>query len=166
MHYSPSDEIYMQRCLDLAVRAGGRTAPNPMVGCVIVRQGQIIGEGYHHMYGDPHAEVCAVAAVTDRAALSGATVYVSLEPCAHYGKTPPCADMLASLPIRRVVVGSFDPNPKVSGRGIAKLRAAGLGQQPRGQLAVERALLAQLGLQLGVFGTQFPVFGLGVHRRP
>ena len=121
-----TDEKYMQRCLQLAAAGAGNVAPNPMVGCVIVRDSKIIGEGFHQQFGGPHAEVMAVRSVEERALISGATVYVSLEPCSHYGKTPPCADLLVSLNLARVVVATTDPNPAVAGRGIARLREAGI----------------------------------------
>lgn len=123
-----TDEMYMRRCLQLA-RCGMRgAAPNPMVGAVIVCGGRIIGEGYHIRCGGPHAEVNAVRSVAprDEHLLRESTVYVSLEPCAHYGRTPPCADMLVEKGVKRVVVGCTDPFARVSGRGIAKLRAAGI----------------------------------------
>lgn len=122
------DEMYMRRALQLARNGEGRVSPNPMVGCVIVASnGKIIGEGWHRKYGNAHAEVNAMASVktSDRPLIEGATLYVSLEPCSHYGKTPPCADMVAASPVDRVVVAMTDPNPKVSGRGIAKLIVAG-----------------------------------------
>lgn len=116
----------MRRALSLAVKGAGHVSPNPMVGCVITDSaGHIIGEGWHRCYGEGHAEVNAVASVADRDKLRGATVYVTLEPCSHRGKTPPCAELLASLPIARVVAGMQDPNPKVSGRGLERLRQAG-----------------------------------------
>ena len=117
----------MQRALNLALRGLGYVSPNPMVGCVIVsRDGDIIGEGYHERYGKPHAEVNAVQSVEDRSHLKGATVVVTLEPCSHHGKTPPCADMLAELPIERVIIAMKDPNPAVNGKGIRKLQSAGI----------------------------------------
>ena len=118
----------MQRCLDLAVKGIGHVAPNPMVGCIIVHDGNIIGEGYHKIYGGPHAEVNAINSVPENLLnfLPEATLYVSLEPCAHHGKTPPCADLIVSKKIRRVVIGSNDPNPKVAGKGIQKLHDAGV----------------------------------------
>lgn len=121
-------EILMQRCLDLAVKAIGHVAPNPMVGCVIVHNGNIIGEGYHQQFGQPHAEVNAVNSVPVHLQhlLPGSTLYVNLEPCAHHGKTPPCADMIVSKKIPRVVIGSHDPNPLVAGKGIQKLKDAGI----------------------------------------
>ncbi len=116
----------MRRALRLAVRGAGHVSPNPMVGCVITDvNGRIIGEGWHRRYGREHAEVNAVASTADRETLRDATVYVTLEPCSHWGKTPPCAELLASLPIARVVAGMQDPNQKVSGRGMERLREAG-----------------------------------------
>jgi diaminohydroxyphosphoribosylaminopyrimidine deaminase/5-amino-6-(5-phosphoribosylamino)uracil reductase len=117
--------IYMQRCLDLAGRAMGMTYPNPLVGCVIVNNGLIIGEGYHLKAGSDHAEVIAINSVADKKLLKDSTLYVNLEPCSHFGKTPPCADMIISNGIRKVVIGSSDTSEKVSGEGIARLRDAG-----------------------------------------
>ncbi len=113
----------MRRALLLARRGWGRTAPNPMVGAVVVRDDVVVGEGWHDVFGGPHAEVAALAAAGDRA--RGADVYVSLEPCAHHGKTPPCVDALIAAGVRRVIVAVGDPNPEAQG-GIAKLRAAGI----------------------------------------
>ena len=118
------DREMMQRCLALARRALGRTAPNPLVGSVIVQNGQIVGQGFHPQAGEPHAEVFALKAAGDRA--HGATVYVNLEPCSHYGRTPPCASALVAAGVAKVVVGMVDPNPKVAGGGIARLKAAGI----------------------------------------
>jgi diaminohydroxyphosphoribosylaminopyrimidine deaminase/5-amino-6-(5-phosphoribosylamino)uracil reductase len=111
----------MQRCLDLALRGAGKVAPNPMVGCVIVCNNTIIGEGWHEQYGGPHAEVNAIRSVNDQSLLKEATLYVSLEPCSHLGKTPPCADLLIEKDIPYVVVACLDENPLVKGRGIQKL---------------------------------------------
>ena len=120
------DEYYMRRAIALSKHGLGHVSPNPAVGCVIVSSdGQIIGEGWHRRYGEGHAEVNAMATVRNPALLHGATVYVTLEPCSHYGKTPPCANMLAASPVARVVAGCMDPNPKVSGRGLEILRKAG-----------------------------------------
>jgi diaminohydroxyphosphoribosylaminopyrimidine deaminase/5-amino-6-(5-phosphoribosylamino)uracil reductase len=125
-------EKYMQRCLDLAVLAKGKVSPNPMVGCVIVHNECIIGEGYHQQYGEAHAEVNAINSVFSsypkQAAqwLKEATAYVSLEPCAHYGKTPPCADLLIEHQLKRVVIGNTDPFAGVNGKGIGKLKEAGI----------------------------------------
>jgi diaminohydroxyphosphoribosylaminopyrimidine deaminase/5-amino-6-(5-phosphoribosylamino)uracil reductase len=120
------DEAYMQRCLDLAVLGAGSVSPNPMVGSLIVHDGRIIGEGWHRQYGGPHAEVNAIASVEDTSLLQNSTLYVNLEPCSHYGKTPPCADLIVEKRIPRVVVGCLDPHEKVAGKGIARLRAAGI----------------------------------------
>ena len=118
------DEMYMERALELAAKGRGTTTPNPMVGAVIVKNGRIIGEGYHIRAGGGHAEVNAFKnAVED---VTGATMYVTLEPCSHYGKTPPCADKIVEKKIGRVVVGALDPNPLVAGRGIEKIRNAGI----------------------------------------
>lgn len=119
---SAFDRAMMQRCLELARQAWGRTAPNPLVGAVIVQGGEIIGEGFHPQAGQPHAEVFALQAAGDQA--RGATIYVNLEPCSHYGRTPPCADALIQAGIQKVVVGMVDPNPQVAGTGIDRLRAA------------------------------------------
>lgn len=123
------DEKYMRRALKLAALGAGHVSPNPMVGAVIVSpDGRIIGEGWHRKFGEAHAEVNAMRSVdkADLPLVSQSTVYVTLEPCSHYGKTPPCARMLCDSHVRRVVVGVGDPNPKVSGRGIAMLREAGI----------------------------------------
>jgi diaminohydroxyphosphoribosylaminopyrimidine deaminase / 5-amino-6-(5-phosphoribosylamino)uracil reductase len=117
---------YMQRCLDLALLGQGSVSPNPMVGCVIVKDDKIIGEGYHQKFGGPHAEVMAIAAVKEQHLLEGATVYVSLEPCAHFGKTPPCSNLLIEKKITHVVIACKDPNPKVAGKGIERLQKAGI----------------------------------------
>ncbi len=119
----------MQRALDLASEGLGYVSPNPMVGCVIVHNDQIIGEGFHEKFGCPHAEVNAINIVQNKDLLRQSTVYVSLEPCSHHGKTPPCADLLVTMEVERVVVGMEDPNPKVSGRGIQRLRDAGISVQ-------------------------------------
>lgn len=116
----------MRRCLALARRGAGWTGPNPLVGALVVREGRVIGQGYHPYYGGPHAEAMALASVADRALLRGATLYVSLEPCAHWGKTPPCAELIFRSGMRRVVVGALDPHPAAAGRGLDWLRRAGL----------------------------------------
>jgi diaminohydroxyphosphoribosylaminopyrimidine deaminase/5-amino-6-(5-phosphoribosylamino)uracil reductase len=122
------DTIFMQRCLQLARLGSGYVAPNPMVGAVLVHEGRIIGEGYHEVYGGPHAEVNCIGAVkpSDRHLIPGAVLYVSLEPCAHFGKTPPCAELIIEQRIREVVVGTRDPFPEVDGKGIEKLQSAGI----------------------------------------
>ena len=119
----------MQRALDLAERGKGAVRPNPLVGCVLVHEGKIIGEGYHEQYGGPHAEVNAIASVTDPKLLADATAYVSLEPCSHWGKTPPCANLLVEKGIKSVVVATLDPNPLVAGKGVKLLEEAGISVQ-------------------------------------
>jgi len=120
------DPRHMDHALDLAARGGRAVMPNPLVGAVVVHNDRIIGEGYHQRYGGPHAEVFAINSVFDRTLLKDATIYVTLEPCSHFGKTPPCADLVIQSGIRNVVVGCRDPNPKVAGQGIQKLRNAGI----------------------------------------
>ena len=134
------DIFWMQRALDLAIMGSGFVAPNPLVGCVIVKDEIIIGEGYHQNYGEAHAEVNAVHSLVNPSEIIGATVYVNLEPCSHHGKTPPCADLLIKSRVRRVVICNMDPNPIVAGEGIAKLKAAGI--------EVEVGLLAEKGEEL------------------
>ncbi|MFZ9681539.1 MAG: bifunctional diaminohydroxyphosphoribosylaminopyrimidine deaminase/5-amino-6-(5-phosphoribosylamino)uracil reductase RibD, partial [Bacteroidia bacterium] len=115
--------------LDLAERGKGFVRPNPMVGCVLVHEGKVIGEGYHEQYGGPHAEVNAIASVRDPKLLPEATAYVSLEPCSHWGKTPPCANLLVKKGIKSVVVATLDPNPIVAGKGVKLLEEAGISVQ-------------------------------------
>lgn len=124
--YQLTDEQYMARCLQLAASGSRDVAPNPMVGAVIVANGHIVGEGFHRCYGDLHAEPNAIASVADPDLTRGSTLYVNLEPCSHYGKTSPCADLIIERGIRRVVIGQEDPNPQVAGKGIEKLRSAGI----------------------------------------
>lgn len=128
-----ADELYIKRCLELAILGAGNVSPNPMVGCVIVTDGIIIGEGYHQKIGEAHAEVNAIKAVFAKYGeieapllLKRATAYVSLEPCAHFGKTPPCADLLIRHQLKRVVIGNKDPFDAVDGKGITKLKNAGI----------------------------------------
>jgi len=121
-----SNSDYMQRCLDLARLGAGYVAPNPMVGCVIVYDNLIIGEGYHMQFGEAHAEVNAINAVKDASLLPHSTLYVNLEPCAHHGKTPSCADLIVRSGIKKVVIGCQDSFAKVNGQGIGKLKAAGI----------------------------------------
>lgn len=116
----------MQRCLQLAKNGLGQTYPNPLVGCVIVKDENIIGEGWHQKAGQPHAEVNAIKSVQEESQLKKAILYVNLEPCSHYGKTPPCSDLIIEKGIKRVVIGNVDPNPKVAGGGVKKLRNAGV----------------------------------------
>ena len=121
-----TDETYMCRCLQLASLGLGKTSPNPMVGAVIVHQGTVIGEGYHHRCGEPHAEINAINSIKDLALLKESTLYVNLEPCSHFGKTPPCADAIIRHGIPKVVIGSIDYHDKVNGNGVRKLREAGV----------------------------------------
>jgi diaminohydroxyphosphoribosylaminopyrimidine deaminase/5-amino-6-(5-phosphoribosylamino)uracil reductase len=125
-----TDEHYMARAIQLARMGEGSVAPNPMVGAVIVHNDIIIGEGYHESFGEAHAEVNAINAVRNPKLLPESTIYVSLEPCAHYGKTPPCADLIVSKKLKRVVIGCTDPFSKVDGKGIERLRQAGIEVGP------------------------------------
>lgn len=118
------DGAYMRRALKLAEKGMGWTSPNPMVGAVIVKNGRIIGEGYHLRYGEKHAERNALDSC--RESPTGAVMYVTLEPCCHYGKQPPCVEAILEAGIRRIVIGSSDPNPKVSGKGVRILREHGV----------------------------------------
>ena len=131
------DATYMERALDLAALGREWVSPNPMVGCVIVHDHKIIGEGLHQAYGQAHAEINALENVKDKTLIADATVYVTLEPCVHHGKTPPCTDALIQQGVKRVVICNEDPFPQVSGKGAARLRAAGI--------TVETGLLAQQG---------------------
>lgn len=133
-------ELFMKRALDLARLGAGAVSPNPMVGCVIVHQGKIVGEGFHKKYGDWHAEVNAIDSVLDKSILSESEVYVTLEPCSHFGKTPPCADLLVKHHVKKVIVCNLDPNPLVAGKGIQKLIEAGI--------EVETGILAEEGREL------------------
>ena len=121
-----SDEHFMHRALELAKLGSGLVSPNPMVGCVIVYDNNIIGEGWHRKFGDAHAEANAVRSVEDKELLNDSTVFVNLEPCSHIGKTPPCADLLIQHRIKKVVIANGDPNPLVAGNGIKKLKEAGI----------------------------------------
>ena len=120
------DELFMKRAIQIARCGEAGAAPNPMVGAVIVYKGKIIGEGYHCKYGDPHAEVNAIHSVQDSELLKESTIYVTLEPCSHWGKTPPCCDLIIDKRFKRVVVGMQDPNQKVNGQGIERIRHAGI----------------------------------------
>jgi diaminohydroxyphosphoribosylaminopyrimidine deaminase/5-amino-6-(5-phosphoribosylamino)uracil reductase len=120
------DELFMQRALELAKLGNGQVSPNPRVGCVVVHDNKIIGEGWHKKFGEAHAEVNAIASVQDKSLLKDSTVYVNLEPCSHFGKTPPCADLLMQHQIKKVVVANPDTNPLVGGNGIKKLNDAGI----------------------------------------
>ena len=129
-----TDEQYMRLALDLALKGGGHVNPNPLVGAVIVKDGQIIGSGYHERYGGLHAERNALASCS--VSPEGATLYVTLEPCCHYGKTPPCTEAIIENKISRVVIGSSDPNPLVAGKGVRQLRSHGI-QVDEGLLQAE-----------------------------
>lgn len=135
---TPTDQAWMAHALRLAEQGRYSTAPNPRVGCVIVRDGVLVGEGWHRRAGGPHAERHALAAAAERA--RGATVYVTLEPCSHHGRTPPCADALVEAGVGRVVCAMVDPNPRVAGRGIARLEAAGIATLVGVQAAAAEAL--------------------------
>jgi diaminohydroxyphosphoribosylaminopyrimidine deaminase/5-amino-6-(5-phosphoribosylamino)uracil reductase len=119
-----NDETYIRQCIDLAKKGIGNVSPNPLVGCVIVKDEKLLGYGYHQFYGGNHAEVNAILSTSEP--LSGATLYVNLEPCSHYGKTPPCVDKIIRSGIKRVVVGTLDPNPLVAGKGVKALKKAGV----------------------------------------
>jgi diaminohydroxyphosphoribosylaminopyrimidine deaminase/5-amino-6-(5-phosphoribosylamino)uracil reductase len=130
----------MLRALEIAALGAGKVSPNPMVGCVIVQQDRIIGEGWHERFGGPHAEVNAINAVKDKSLFQGAEMFVTLEPCAHFGKTPPCADLIIQFPFRKVWIANIDPNPSVNGKGTARLNSAGI--------EVNTGLLAERGRSL------------------
>jgi diaminohydroxyphosphoribosylaminopyrimidine deaminase/5-amino-6-(5-phosphoribosylamino)uracil reductase len=131
---------WMQRAFDLALLGAGKVAPNPLVGCVIIKNNEIIGEGWHKSYGGPHAEVEAIRSITETYSAEGSTAFVTLEPCAHFGKTPPCADLLIQQKIKKVYISNLDPNVLVAGKGVQKLRDAGI--------EVEIGLLKELGERL------------------
>ncbi|WP_027386753.1 bifunctional diaminohydroxyphosphoribosylaminopyrimidine deaminase/5-amino-6-(5-phosphoribosylamino)uracil reductase RibD [Chryseobacterium gregarium] len=120
------DEFYISRCIELARKAAGKTYPNPLVGSVIVHNGKIIGEGYHHKAGEPHAEINAIRSVADKSLIPESTIYVSLEPCAHYGKTPPCALKIKELGFKKVVIGAMDSHDQVNGKGKKIIQEAGI----------------------------------------
>ncbi|MDR6158723.1 diaminohydroxyphosphoribosylaminopyrimidine deaminase/5-amino-6-(5-phosphoribosylamino)uracil reductase [Chryseobacterium sp. SLBN-27] len=120
------DEFYIKRCIELAGKAIGKTYPNPLVGSVIVHNDKIIGEGYHHKAGENHAEINAINSVQDKSLIPESTIYVSLEPCAHYGKTPPCALKIKELGFRKVVIGAMDSHDKVNGKGKKIIQDAGI----------------------------------------
>ena len=126
MNQAVVDQKYMSRALQIAKLGGVHVAPNPLVGAVIVFQDKIIGEGYHQKYGGHHAEVNAINNVKDKSLLSEATIYITLEPCSHHGKTPPCSDLLVKHKLKRVVIACLDINPKVAGKGIAQLKKNGI----------------------------------------
>lgn len=137
------DSKYMARALELAALGEGAVNPNPMVGAVVVKDGKIVGEGYHHKFGGPHAEVFALEAA--RGDTEGADIYVTLEPCSHYGKTPPCAKKIIDMGIKRCIIATLDPNPLVSGRGVRMLQDAGIqvitGMMEKEALALNRVFM-------------------------
>ena len=149
------DRVWMQRALSLAGQGIGHVSPNPMVGCVIVSdEGDVIGEGYHERFGQAHAEVNAIRSVEDTSKLKNATLYVTLEPCSHHGKTPPCADLIARQPFKRVVVAMKDPSDNVNGRGIEKIKKSGI-RVDVGILKKEAELLNEKWLHFMEFGRPF-----------
>ncbi|WP_425061027.1 Riboflavin biosynthesis protein RibD [Sporomusa carbonis] len=148
------DEYYMHQALTIAKYAAGRTSPNPLVGAVIVKNGRIVGQGWHRQAGTPHAEIHALAQAGDLA--KGATLYVTLEPCSHYGRTGPCADALIQAGIKKVVVAMTDPNPLVAGRGVARLRTAGL-EVVENILAAEAAKLNEVFIKWIATGMPFGI---------
>jgi len=153
--FTERDQLFMARALKLAEKAEGRTSPNPLVGCVIVKDEQIVGEGFHQRAGTPHAEIHALRAAGELAV--GSTVYVNLEPCSHYGCTPPCAEALVQAGVKRVVVAMMDPNPLVSGAGIKRLREAGI-QVDVGLLEREAKVLNELFVKAITTGMPFVTY--------
>lgn len=148
------DEYYMSLALRLAEKGKGSVTPNPMVGAIIVKNNRVIGEGYHEQYGQPHAEVNAFNSAYED--VENATIYVTLEPCSHFGKTPPCADLIIQKKIKRVVIGALDPNPLVSGRGIKKIKTAGI-EVTYGVLAEESQQLNEVFIKFITENTPFVV---------
>ncbi|MFY0643191.1 MAG: bifunctional diaminohydroxyphosphoribosylaminopyrimidine deaminase/5-amino-6-(5-phosphoribosylamino)uracil reductase RibD [Bacteroidia bacterium] len=124
-----SSEQWMQRCLELAIKGEGFVEPNPLVGCIIVHGDKMVAEGYHETFGEAHAEVNAIKNLSSELDPSECTLYINLEPCSHHGKTPPCADLIIEKGFAKVVIGDLDPNPKVAGGGLAKLKQAGIDTQ-------------------------------------
>jgi len=149
------DEQYMRQALTIAQYAVGRTSPNPLVGAVIVADGRVVGQGWHRQAGTPHAEINALAQAGELA--QGATMYVTLEPCSHYGRTPPCADALIAANIKKVVIAMNDPNPLVAGRGIKKLRDAGI-EVIENVLTAEAAAINEIFIKY--ISTQMPFVAL------
>jgi diaminohydroxyphosphoribosylaminopyrimidine deaminase/5-amino-6-(5-phosphoribosylamino)uracil reductase len=155
LDFTADDHLHMKRALALAALAAGRTSPNPLVGCVITSGDQVVGEGYHQKAGTPHAEIHALAAAGRQA--QGATVYVTLEPCSHYGRTPPCADALLKAGVSRVVVAMTDPNPLVAGKGLQRLRENGVRVET-GLLSQEAARLNEVYIKAITTGMPFVVY--------
>ena len=148
------DKYYMQQALTIAQYATGRTSPNPLVGAVIVKDGHIVGQGWHRQAGTPHAEIHALAQAGELA--NGATIYVTLEPCSHYGRTGPCADALIAAGVKKAVVAMTDPNPEVAGNGLSRLRAAGI-EVVEGVLAAEAAKINEVFIKWITTGIPFGV---------
>jgi len=146
------DRQHLEECIRLAARARGRTSPNPMVGAVVVAGGQVVGRGYHHHPGEPHAERIALEEAGEQA--RGATLYVNMEPCAHHGRTPPCVDAVLEAGVARVVASTLDPDPRVAGGGIAALRAAGVAVEI-GEMARQATLLNEAYLYFKTRGVPF-----------
>ncbi|MDZ7344263.1 MAG: bifunctional diaminohydroxyphosphoribosylaminopyrimidine deaminase/5-amino-6-(5-phosphoribosylamino)uracil reductase RibD, partial [candidate division KSB1 bacterium] len=127
IQFSPEDKAFMQKTLELAVAGRGYVSPNPMVGAVVVNEGEIVGTGYHRKFGGDHAEVEALREAAHLA--RGATLYCNLEPCSHFGKTPPCVNRVIESGVKKVIIGAIDPNPLVNGRGVKALRESGIEVQ-------------------------------------
>lgn len=125
-HDHHTDELFMHRAMELALLGRGAVSPNPLVGCVIVHDNRIIGEGWHKRYGEAHAEVNAINSIADKSILKQSTLYVNLEPCSHFGKTPPCVNLILEHQVKKVVIANLDTNPLVAGEGIKKMRGAGI----------------------------------------
>jgi len=156
-----TDAEYLARALELAERGRGGTAPNPVVGAVLVRDGAVVGEGWHERAGGPHAEIVALEAAGEDA--QGATLYVSLEPCAHHGRTPPCADAVHAAGVTRVVAGVGDPNPETNGEGFDRLRAAGVDVElPGGELEWRARVQNEAFRVWAADGRPFVVYKAGV----
>lgn len=149
----------MDRALELAQKAKGRTSPNPLVGSVVVNNGQIVGEGYHQKAGGPHAEVFALDEAGEKA--RGATIYVTLEPCSHYGRTPPCSEKIIASGIKKAVIAMVDPNPKVAGKGIKQLEEAGI-EVETGLREKEARMMNEIFLKYIVTGRPFVVLKAGM----
>ena len=149
-----SDERYMWMALDLARKAWGKTKPNPMVGAVLVKDGEVVGTGFHHRAGEPHAEIVALKQAGEKA--RGATLYTNLEPCSHFGRTPPCTEALIEAGIRKVVMATSDPNPLVAGNGAAKLKQAGI-KVKSGVLEEKAKRLNEVFFKYIISGTPFVV---------
>jgi diaminohydroxyphosphoribosylaminopyrimidine deaminase / 5-amino-6-(5-phosphoribosylamino)uracil reductase len=157
MGFTKQDKIWMQRALNLARKGIGFVSPNPMVGCVIVSsEGNIVGEGFHERFGKAHAEVNAVNSVKDPSSLKDATVYLTLEPCSHHGKTPPCSVMLGELPLKRIVISMTDPNPEVNGKGIEYLKNKGF-QVESGLLEEQARVLNRFFIHHMEFGRPYVI---------